>query len=119
MLLDKIQMIDKSHILVRYGPRSIQSSGDLQIRSAAPRSSSQRRTNQKKINTNILRLLPIYVLYDFTKQKIVKIFKRESIELYNIMRHHSDALRDVYNHYTRYPSSSPSNNIIYRLALDR
>lgn len=119
MLIDKIQMIDKSHILVRYGARPVYRSGDLQLRNTVPRSSTQRRQQKREIHLDVNKLLPIYVLYDYTKQKIRRIFERESSELYNMMRYHCDALRDAFNHYTKYPSSSPSNNMTYRMALDK
>lgn len=113
MLISKIQLIDCNHILIRYELRPQDPIVLTRNLITSPRSS-----NGHKCHIDVTKILPIYVLYNFVTQKILEIFERDSVDLFNAMRFHCDSLRNGCNYYTKYPCSSPNNNIYYRAAFD-
>lgn len=120
MLISKIQLIDNDHIFIRYEPRPFYGPIEqpyIQIDYSASILFNLSE-EERQATTTTTKIFPLYVLYNFTSQEVIRIFDRYSVDLYEVMRNHCDQLRDTNNYYTKFYCSSPSNNIYYRAAFD-
>lgn len=102
MIILKMQLIDNDHLLLRYEKRQTQMPLEMIIGNSDP------------INKNF----KLYVFYNITQQKILKIYTKNSIQLLKMLRNYCDEFRNVHSLQIPWHASSPSNNDFFRAAFD-
>ncbi|TMW44594.1 hypothetical protein DOY81_010324, partial [Sarcophaga bullata] len=103
MIILKMQLIDSDHILFRYEKRETQLPLEMIIGSV------------DQVNRNF----KLYVFYNITQQKVLKIYPKDSVELLRMLRNFCDEFRNVRSLQIPWNASSPSNNDFFRAAFDQ
>lgn len=104
MIILKMQLIDSDHLLLRYEKRQTQM--PLEVYGS---------NNVDTDNKNF----KIYVFYNITQQRILKIYQKDSTELLHMLRNYCDEFRNVHSLQIPWHASSPSNNDFFRAAFDQ
>ncbi|KAM7343157.1 de-etiolated protein 1 abo [Cochliomyia hominivorax] len=102
MIILKMQLIDSDHLLLRYEKRQTHMPLSIIV-------------GNKDDNKNF----KIYVFYNITQQKILKIYTKDSVELLQLLRNYCDDFRNVHSLQIPWHASSPSNNDFFRAAFDQ
>lgn len=103
MVILKMQLIDNDHILFRYEKRQTQLPSEMVMGSIDH--------NNKNFK--------LYVVYNITQRKVVKIYPMDSVELLRLVRSFSDEFRNVRSLQVSWNASSPSNNDFFRASFDQ
>ncbi|XP_073812319.1 de-etiolated protein 1 abo [Musca autumnalis] len=101
MLILKMQLIDSEHLLLRYEKRQTQMPLEM----------------LEGTVDSISKNFKLYVFYNITEQKVLKILDKNSVTLLLMLRNYCDEFRNVRSLYSWY-ASSPSNNDFFRSAFD-
>ena len=103
MIILKMQLIDSDHILFRYEKRQTQLPFEMVLGSF------------NQVNKNF----KLYVFYNITQQKVLKIYSKDSVELLRMLRNFCDEFRNVRSLQIPWNASSPSNNDFFRAAFNQ
>ncbi|KNC24202.1 hypothetical protein FF38_02173 [Lucilia cuprina] len=104
MIILKMQLIDSDNLLLRYEKRQTQMPLEMIVGS-----------NVDHVNKSF----KIYVFYNITRQEVLKIYSKDSVELLQMLRNYCDDFRNVHSLQIPWHASSPSNNDFFRAAFDQ